>query len=257
MSDDNHRTASDIAGEGEEAHADPNFGHNAPLPYFGTKLYQLPDGQAVHFTDTIWHDLRSAFVVRPWGDEREWAPFSYGRNQDVPGAPEVKATPAHTNIVRSGEVGLPKDWEMLVCRWRATLNVPLSEAVLAWAAETAVQFEYNSKLYGSATLADLLLSTQPMASPSNDRPIHMRENLGYCARVRTGSERSLEGLRASLCGDAPTEAVRDAIVELGTVARMQQGTLADTLRHIQAKLQPGRNLICWLHIEGPLVRTVV
>src|SRR3954470_6956363 len=97
------------------------------------------------FTDlTIRTGIYSSFVIDPWGAGSQWNTFSYSRSQDLLGAPPgVKAGRSHTNVPRSGDMGLPKDWEMAVESWHATLSVPLDQVVLDWAAESFAQFEYN------------------------------------------------------------------------------------------------------------------
>jgi hypothetical protein len=226
-----------------------------PKMPFDFPTFKLPDGSTITLSDMVYQSMRSAFVVRPWGNEEHWDLFTAGRGQDIPGAaPGTKATRAHTNIPRSGDSGLPKDWEALVCRWRASLNVPLEQPVLDWASETSVQYEYNGKYYADETLADLLFGTQSLGGEA--LPIHMRENLSYKVHVETSDKRTLEALRTWLRGPG-AEAVRDALTELDTVARLADGKIADAIRHVQAKLQPGRQLVGWIHLEGLLKRCIV
>jgi len=226
-----------------------------PKMPFDFPQFKLPDGSTITLADMVYESMRSAFIVRPWGEETRWDLFSYSRTQDVTGAvPGTKATRAHTNIPRSGDSGLPRDWEALLCRWRANLNVSLEQPVLDWASETSVQFEYNCKLFSSETLADLLLSPQSLGGEA--LPVHMRENLSYKVTAETSDKRVLDALRTWLRGPG-SETVRDAITELDMVARLADGKIADAIRHVQAKLQPGRQLVGWVHLEGLVKRCVV
>lgn len=273
MSEDGFETPSDVGklqddpfaesqrehlkNEAKHDHAGSNFGHGTELPYFGTRLFTLPNGQSVRFVDTIWSSLRSALIVEPFSDVTDWGAFTYAHRQIVAGTKDVIATTAHTNIPRDGHVGLPREWEMLVCRWRAAINMPLDQPVLDWAAETAVDFIYNDKKCGSETLADLILSGATMASQAGDQPVHVRENLSYSVVVRTENEKVMDQLRRHLGGDV-TPNIHDAITALGVLEGMHRGSsIGEAIRDIQAQLTPGRNLTCWIHLEGPLVRTVV
>ena len=224
---------------------------------FGRKTLTLPNGTIIRLQEATWQSLRSAFVVSPWNDVHDWPVFSYGPSQEVPGKKALTATRVHTNIHRSGLAGLPMDWEMLVYRWRATINAVLEPTVLDWAAETAVNFWYNQKPYASATLADLLLSgARTIASDTGDLPVHMRNNLGFEVQVQTPNEKVLTKLRNWLRGN-PSEAVQAALTELDTIARMQGGPVVAAIRHVQETLAAGRDLTCWIHLDGPVIRCVV
>ena len=194
------------------------------------KAFFLHDGTALKLYD--WANapsqgFYSAFIVTPdlpnVGDGAliRWPVFTYARGNTIPGDPSRTATRAHTNVLRAGSSGLPKDWEMLVCKWRATLSQPLVEPVQEWAAETSVEFEYNGKRYGDASLIDLVLQPQPQ-DPYKLMPVHIRENLNYRAEVQSA--------------EAPTRRLRDWLASSST---------------------PRKCLTAWIHIEGPIRRSVV
>lgn len=226
---------------------------------FGSQTIRMPDGSTVELTDLCYQSLRSAFVVRPWADDSQWDLFSYGRSQDVVGAPGLKATRAHTNLPRSGDSGLPKDWEAMIYRWRANLNVLLEQPVLDWASETSVHFEYNGKHYGDEKLIDLLFGAQPL-SVGDAFPVHMRDGCSFKAVVLTGNMKALEELRVWLRGDT-TKAANTELDMLVEVAKHFRGEAADAIvegiRRVQKKTQPGRTLTGWVHLEGLMRRPVV
>lgn len=203
-------------------------------------------------TDALWHDFRSAFIVASDGPP-EWRPFSYGRSGPVAGT-DKPATRAHTNVYRSGDSGLPKDFEMWATSWRASVNVPLSTEVLAWAAETFVEFKYNDRPYWNASLADLLLSRQMPQKV----PLHMRENLAFEVVVRSENLHTLERLQDSLHDPNVPDNVRRADEALQILERVtSSGTMVGELRRVRQILRPTTQLICWIHLEGPLRRVVI
>lgn len=222
-------------------------------------IMNLPDGRVISLTDITWGNLRSAFIVTPYGSESRWTPFSTCLSQPVSGSIETAATRAHTNLWRSGDSGLPKDWEMLVHQWKARLNLYLEESVLDWAAETSVDYFFNERRYASATLADLLLDSNSVAASNGGLPVHMRELLTYRVEVETQNEKALRQLRHRLQGEedaAPN--IQGAFHQLGAIADLQRDILLqNSLRQIQKTLVPGRSLTCWISLEGPLKRCVV
>lgn len=229
-----------------------------PMPgdAFGSEKFGLSDGRTMSINNAIWSSLRSAFVLSRETTDRQWDLFGYSRHETAPGATEPSR--AHTNIPRSGDVGLPRDWEMIVCRWRASINIPFVESVLDWAAETSVELVYNDKCCANETLADLLLSGATISGPGDDYPVHMREHLSYRVALRTDSESALRGLRDYLRGDVADEKLRVAIAELGVLARMtKDSAIGDAIQHVINRLNPSKSLTCWVHLEGALKRTVV
>lgn len=212
----------------------------------------MPDGQVVSLADWIHTDLRSALIVDPWTGGNSWELFTYGRAQPVSGT-GISATRVHTNVPRSGDSGLPRDWEMYVTGWRAQTNVRLDQEVMDWAAETHVQFAYNQMQQGDTTLLDLLLHPQPM------KLVWMRENMGYQVRVESdpiATKTFCDWLRA---GVEVEQNVRDAVTELDTIIRLHAKSdgLTSSLRHVQKTLAGGRKVTVWVHLEGWLKRVVV
>jgi hypothetical protein len=219
-----------------------------------TKELRLPDGTVLSLADWVNESFRSAFYVSPWNAQNAWDLFTYARGTAIPGT-DLVATRAHTNIPRSGDTGLPREWEMHVMQWRAATNMPLEQPILDWAAETVVQFEYNSKISGNAPLIDLLLGTRTIGNPM---PVWMRENLSFQVVVKTENERVVGQLRDWLRGGSAADNVRDAVAELDAIVRLQSDQqLVKSLQHVQAKLQPGRQLLTWIHLEGPLKRCIL
>jgi len=220
----------------------------------GVTQLRLPDGRVIDLTEwKLNRSFRSALVI----DSHEpcpsdWALFTYNRSQSIVGT-NLKATRAHSNIPRVGDSGLPKDWEMYVMRWRATISMPLVQPVLDWATETAVQFEYNSKIYADATLLDLLLSPQSL-----DAPTHMQENLPYQVTVNS-TPAAVAALREWLRTDSDaSDQVRDAVAQLDTIIGMvSDANIGTALRRVQAKLVKSRALTVWVHFEGPLKVVIV
>jgi len=224
-------------------------------PFHATEI-RLPDGTVLDLSEWSNESFRSALFVNPWSAQNVWELFVYSRGVAIPGT-DIVANRAHTNIPRSGDSGLPLDWAMYVLQWRAALNMTLEQPVLDWAAETVVQFEYNGKYYGNTPLIDLLLGARPVGDPL---PVHMRENLGFKVTVSTDNERAVAQLRDWLRGGGSVlpENVRDAVTELDAILRLQpEGPVAASLRHVQAKLRPGRHLMAWIHLEGPVKRVLV
>lgn len=223
----------------------------------GAKIV-LEDGREIWLNDTIRDSLRSSFVVHPRRDDTMWEVFVRGRGEPLPGDPSIKATRTHTNIPRGGGSGLPCGWEMLIHSWRAGC-ADLSQPVLDWAAETNAMLEYNCKAYNSAVLIDLLLDRRVTFI---DDPIHVRENLMYKVVVETTNTKALAALREHL--RKPNGEIREAVTELETLARMTTGVedpwarrTVSSVRHVQEMLKaPERSLLCWIDLEGHLVRPV-
>lgn len=260
--------------------ATPVSGAFVNVPWMGA------DGKMMQFSfgNYVFESLRSALVIQPWNDDlrEEWELFSYERGHPVPGTigPEaVRASSIHTNVPRSGSVGLPRDWEMKVHEWRATVSCPLEQPVLDWAAETSVKFRYNETLWGDAVLADLLFGSKSLSKnveerlASVKRPetledaqkiidaqegnyIWMRTGPNYRVDVETRNQAVLKQLRQWLKGSAPDN-VRDAYTELDVISRFVSGPTAESIKSVLAKLQPGRSLTCWVHLDGVMKKSVV
>lgn len=142
--------------------------------------------------------LYSSLVItaEQQGHPPQWDLFSYGRSQMICGFNEV-ATRIHTNVPRSGTVGLPMNWEAWITRWRAATSLRyVDDPIMDWAAETYAELRYNDRVEASLPLAELLLSPQPVGEQHNvsmrrvdgaqqpiGRYLWIRENLGYEVRI--------------------------------------------------------------------------
>jgi len=237
------------------------------------KELKLPDGKTISLNELLYSTLRSACMIQPWADDDHWDLFVNGQSQPLAGNPNIAATLAHTNVPRSGDSGLPKDWSMLAYRWRASSNVPPVQPMLDWASETSVSFLYNQKRYATEKLADLLLGPQ-LLGQLPDCPIHLRESLSYKAIIYTENRAALIGLRRWLRNDMTDAGIetdsrtrliwKDCVAELETIATMAANfnsegmrAVSNQIRNVQNKLMPGRTMTLWLHIEGLIERSVV
>ncbi len=136
----------------------------------GTTTITLPDGSTIALADWI-DDKMFGSVQLTNGQGTPVEVFSAGRSQPIPGGTRIQ-TRVDTNIPRSGDTGLPKDWEMLVygiaikatraCRPQTGATQPvLADGAGALSDPlnlrtwfnidrvTAFNFEYNSKSYSS------------------------------------------------------------------------------------------------------------
>lgn len=78
----------------------------------GTTTLTLPDGSVIALADWI-DDKHFGTIELENGDTSAIEMFQTGRSQQIPGGTRVQ-TKVDTNIPRSGDSGLPKDWELLV-----------------------------------------------------------------------------------------------------------------------------------------------
>lgn len=127
--------------------------------------------------------LYSCMIIEPRCEQTQWRLFSYGRSQIVCGSTKP-ATPAHTNLTRPGDCGLPMAWSADIERWRASTNLRLHEPLLDWAAETWATLRYNDRNVTHSPLLDILMAPQPLYSvedPPRGRPLplQLRENLCF------------------------------------------------------------------------------
>jgi len=159
-------------------------------------------------------------------------------------------------MARSGESGLPKDWQFIAHRWRASVSVPLDEEILAWASETEVSLVYNDKKIRSSVLSDLLLSGESLSSPSDDFLVHFREHLSFGVHVETCNQAAINHLINHLRPADQSDELRVALAELETIARLSPD-VAGAIHHAIRSLSPHRKLTCWVHLEGPLQRGVI
>jgi hypothetical protein len=250
-----------------------------PDPAFMRHAMLLPNGREVDLSEWSTGALRSAFVVEPWSDT-SWTSrsslFSYGRAMPIPNT-SITATRVHTNVPRSGDNGLPRDWEMLVGKWRATVNVPLDQPVMDWAASVNLAFHYNAKRFAETSLLDLLLDPESIGDPL---PIHMHESLQYGVDLEHTDRSTYTALRpnidevsttlvtlATLYPKTPfAEAIMRSIDGIFTTKFAALDVLAknapaesaaNVIRELQAKIRPGRSLTGWVHLEGPIRRVVI
>jgi len=221
-----------------------------------TKNTAFPDGTTVQLVDFVRDNLRSAFAVTPYGTEDRWEVFSNGRSQALEGDKSRYMTRAHTNIPRSGDSGLPKDWEMLIDSWKA-ICPNMSQVVLDWASETSACLIYNGKSYGDRTLLELLLDHPVL----DTHPVHIRENLSYGVHIDTCKPAALKALRNSLRGDSQNKAIVDELDILAQLGDQGPGPVTNVIVHgirkVQQKLQPSQSLTCWISLEGLMKRCVV
>ena len=81
----------------------------------GTTTITLPDGTTVALSDWI-DDKLYGTIQLVNAQNNQLIAFANGRSQPIPGGTRIQ-TRVDTNIPRSGEAGLPKDWEVLVYGW--------------------------------------------------------------------------------------------------------------------------------------------
>jgi hypothetical protein len=237
------------------------------LSKMGLPRIMLPDGRELSLSEWTMSTLRSAFIVHPYRDDFQWPCFSYGRSQPIVGDPEQLAQLVHTNIPRSGESGLPKDWEMYVTRWRASISEPLAQPILDFASRCEAVFSYNQKKFADAPLLDLLLAPQNIAGIEQPNlPVHLRESLSFevivsVDRATVTHLRDYLLSRTSPIGHTRDEWIYDQLAQIEHIAGgfTHEGTqaIASELRRLREKINPGRKLIGWIHLEGPLKRCVV
>jgi len=155
----------------------------------GTTTITLPDGTTVALSDWI-DDKLYGTIQLVNGQTNQIIAFSNGRSQPIPGGTRIQ-TRVDTNIPRSGEVGLPKDWEQLVYGWgiklvRAMRANNAGAIVLpdgAGALSDPVDQRTFFNLDRVTTNATREQVTNGLPSP-RDRvalvlPVHERENLSY------------------------------------------------------------------------------
>lgn len=227
----------------------------------GSPFIRLPDGSTIALSDWVYGSFYSAAVVMPYGEEgySNLEFFANGRSQQLAGAPAGElASYAHTNVVRSGDNGLPIDWEMIVYSWRAQCSLPLEQPVIDYAAECMLQFDYNGKMYRQCRLIELLLGGAELTSKAGtpSLPIHMRQHLQYKVNMVPQSRAVVDRFQEYLRSKTPSV---DATVlsELGQLARLAPAPLAAEITRIQKKLQPGRRATFWVSLEGYIKRTIV
>jgi len=226
----------------------------------------------IDVSEWVHHEFRSAFLLpqdRPGGFVREL--FTYSRSQPIVGTTRMSEL-VHTNIPRSGDSGLPRDWGMVVLGWRATTDAPMDEALMRWAAATVVRFEYNSRWYADAPLANLLRKPQPLldrpvtmedfAMPrraTSDEssaplggalPIYMRDNISYKVDVAAPHAES-DAFRAHLACEWPGGVTQ----ALGHLRALQM--TKETSPLVSAAIGAlTKDVTFWVHFNGLLKRPI-
>lgn len=233
----------------------------------GATTIKLANGAVINLVDYIHTSYRSAFVVglHTAQDFRETL-FTNVRSQPIPGHPTgAVSSRTHCNLPRSGDNGLPKDWQMLVEKWYAVINVPLAESVMEFASHMFMDFIYNGKTYGDATLLELLLGKVSLAGEvlagGGMTPVMMRENLGFHVNVRMESEVGIKAIQSYLMESAkPQIGLEEPVAQLQSIARIleaKDASLASEVRRVCQTLIPSKLITCWVHLEGYAKRPVV
>jgi len=131
----------------------------------GTATVKLADGSTVSLVD--WRDDKFFGTIElEDGDTSSVEAFSNGRSQPIPGGSRNQ-TKVDTNIPKSGDSGLPRQWEMLVYGWGIEFVRTMSSATLAAASNPVTytnafeldrrcsfEFHYNGKIYSSGKCSD-------------------------------------------------------------------------------------------------------
>jgi hypothetical protein len=144
------------------------------------------------------HHFYSAFVVSEHLADN-FNVLAHYRPLPMLGAPEECIGRVHSNLLRSSFSGLPRGWEMFVLSWHFSANRPLTEPLLEWASEVAVEFIYNNKRYAQSPLHELLHGELSLAGDDakvDDQfhlagiPIWMRENMSFELLVDASSDQA-------------------------------------------------------------------
>ena len=136
----------------------------------------MPDGQRLILCEWARAPLFGACMVNPGGNMPDTLEvFTAGRGSPIPGSVSVPMMRHHTNLLKSGDNGLPLDYEMIVSKMSGKCSERLAEPVMRLFDTIYVNFEYNCKKYTENRLSDLMLGEVVL----NPLPIHMRENCAY------------------------------------------------------------------------------
>jgi len=236
-----------------------------PLEY--VRKYTLPDGTELPVGDEVPERLFGAFMIHQGttGSAMELFP-SHGMS--IPGSEDQRVlNRGHTNVLRSSDSGLPKDWVFYAQAISARLSEPLVQEVLDFAAVCQVAFVYNDKYEFRGTLLDLVHGAAPLET-------FMRECLSYKVVVQIEEIPALERLKVYLRkrpGYADVERVERRLVllaqELSEMGILKEGnrTVNDkTLcrwaeeTKVLSNLVAGtpRQLTGWIYLHGPMSRVV-
>jgi len=112
------------------------------------------------------------------------------------------------------------------------------------------------KRLASVKRPETLEEAQKIIDDQEGNYIWMREGLNYRVDVETRSTSVMKQLRQWLKGSVPDN-VRDAYTELDVISRFASGPTAESIKSVLAKLQPGRSLTCWVHLDGVMKKSVV
>lgn len=188
----------------------------------GTTTITLPDGSTVALSDWI-DDKFYGTVQLNNGQTNQIIVFSNGRSQPIPGGTRIQ-TRVDTNIPRSGEVGLPKDFEMLVYGWgfkfvramRGTgagiqpvladgggaLSDPVAQRTYFEIDRVAFfEYKYNDKMYTQGVLQDFpqgggmnLVTTNPAREQVTNGLPSPRDRVALVLPVHERENLSFQGI---------------------------------------------------------------
>lgn len=130
----------------------------------------------------MFDSLYSCLVVMAQDDLTSWRLFEYGVGGPVPGIDRC-ATRAHTNLLRPGAHGRPAGRGITILRWRASTSLRPYDAVLDWAAATAVVFRYNAEVVQTSPLLDILMAPQPVVDRGMLDGRLLREHVSFSVDV--------------------------------------------------------------------------
>lgn len=140
----------------------------------GTTTLVLPDGSVIALADWIDDKFFGAAQFNN-GDSGQREVFQNGRSQQIPGGTRTM-TSVDTNVPRTGDSGLPKDWEFLNYGWGigitrverpnlqgnivladgngALSNPPTYNTWFQFDRVTAFDYQYNNKSYTTGVPTD-------------------------------------------------------------------------------------------------------
>jgi hypothetical protein len=227
----------------------------------------LPDGSMCDWLAT---ELSASFSVHPFTHTVSWDPFSACCGMPMPGDPSSTVGFADASMPRPGHNGLPRDYEMLVYRWRASTALTMSDELRRFAATVNAEIIYNEKSYDRLSLLDLLdtpagwpaslagIDQQDASSDaylagmlrgrsdSHHLPIHLREHLGYRVPLLAENEVELDRFKRWLLRGQTARA--DKLRLLAKIAK--EVAVADELRALADEESPPSAAVFKIHLEG-------
>ena len=185
--------------------------------------FKTPSGAIFSLLDSRDGELYATFDLTGDGGGRScWEPFNVARGAVIEETTRV-ASRADTSLVKTGDSGLPQDWEALIFGWRAVVEGPKeileSDELAAWAAATSCQLHYNMRPRCTLQLSELLRAPMIPVDDAEKKeaelidaagwlrnlargfltiPIHIRCGLMYGVEVQCGDLKALLALRARL-----------------------------------------------------------